>query len=417
MTKKQSNTTTTQADKQKKLSKKRPETKSVADKGPLESTGASEPLDSSRLEDIENAEIIEEQLGGAPIFEPNTSKEKASAIFSRAKRVNFITLFLGGISLLIIGFGIAAGVNYVGFLNLQAASQEEQTDLRLAVARQTTLISELEQKLSNVRTELVILNGSIETLNPSMKLQLLDDEISEAFREIEQINSRLFELSERTDVLEVRPMKDMASEEIVEQHSKELKVLKDALLDQQENMQKITDEAEKKENLAKEASQEAQLFLVISGLSVAIENGHSYTAELADLIAVSNAEIPEFLHVSAETGLTTNTELREQFPIAARRALSSARLEGQESQGGTFIDYLKTQLNARSVTPREGMSTDAILSRAEAAIEDGRLAEALAELRSLDPNALTQMSVWIEKAEARLEAVAYIDTIMAQREK
>ena len=121
MTKKQSNTTTTQADKQKKLSKKRPETKSVADKGPLENTSASEPLDSSRLEDIENAEVIEEQLGGAPIVEPNTSKEKAGAIFSRAKRVNFITLFLGGISLLVIGFGIASGVNYVGFLNLQAA--------------------------------------------------------------------------------------------------------------------------------------------------------------------------------------------------------------------------------------------------------------------------------------------------------
>lgn len=417
MTKKQSNTTTTQADKQKKLSKKRLETESVSEKIPLDNTGASEPIDRPKLEDIENAEVIEDQLGEAPILEPDTSKEKAGATFSRAQRVNFITLFLGGILFLVIGFGIAIGLNHLGILNLKAASQEEQTDFRLAVAKQTTLISELEQKLSNVQTELMILSSSVETLNPSEKLKLLDDEISEAFREIEQINSRLLELSERTDVLEVRPMKDMASGEIVEQHSKELQVLKETLLDQQENMQKITVEAEKKENLAKEAAQEAQLFLVISRLSAAIENGHSYTAELADLIAASNAEIPEFLHLYAETGLTTNIELREQFPIVARKALSSARIEGQESQGGTFIDYLKTQLNARSVTPREGMSTDAILSRAEAAIEDGRLAEALAELRALDSNAFTQMGVWIEKAEARLAAVAYIDTIMAQREK
>jgi hypothetical protein len=98
-------------------------------------------------------------------------------------------------------------------------------------------------------------------------------------------------------------------------------------------------------------------------------------------------------------------------------ALNSARSEGKEAQAKTFTNYLKTQLKARSVMPREGMSVDAILSRAEAAVKDDKLADALSELESLDLAARTQMGGWISQAEERLAVVAYIDTIMAQIEK
>jgi len=60
------------------------------------------------------------------------------------------------------------------------------------------------------------------------------------------------------------------------------------------------------------------------------------------------------------------------------------------------------------------MSADAILSRAEAAVKDDRLTDALSELEALDLTARNQMNDWVSQAEERLAAVAYIDTIMAQ---
>ena len=157
--------------------------------------------------------------------------------------------------------------------------------------------------------------------------------------------------------------------------------------------------------------------MAVSRLSAAIKNGDTFAAVLIDFEAASYLKAPDILHKYSETGFVTKEQLIEDFPIVARLALNSARSEVKDAQGKTFADYLKTQLKARSVMPREGMSADAILSRAEAAVKDDRLKDALSELDALDLIARDQMDDWISKAKERLAAVAYIDTIMAQIEK
>ena len=70
------------------------------------------------------------------------------------------------------------------------------------------------------------------------------------------------------------------------------------------------------------------------------------------------------------------------------------------------IGFIRTQLDARSLEPREGDDPDAILSRAEAATQQGRLTDALAEIEALPDVARAELSDWAAQATRRLEAVA-----------
>ncbi|MCP4819359.1 MAG: hypothetical protein GY883_09225, partial [Shimia sp.] len=64
----------------------------------------------------------------------------------------------------------------------------------------------------------------------------------------------------------------------------------------------------------------------------------------------------------------------------------------------------KNQLGARSVEAKEGGSTDAILSRAEAALRGGQLATALVELEGLADAPKSVIADWRAQAETRLAA-------------
>ena len=66
--------------------------------------------------------------------------------------------------------------------------------------------------------------------------------------------------------------------------------------------------------------------------------------------------------------------------------------------------FLRSQSGARSLTPREGTDPDAVLSRAEAALRDGQIKAALAELAGLPPAGTEAMAPWIADATRRLGA-------------
>ena len=69
---------------------------------------------------------------------------------------------------------------------------------------------------------------------------------------------------------------------------------------------------------------------------------------------------------------------------------------------------MRSQTGARSLTPREGTGPDAVLSRAEAAVNTGDIATALAELAALPPEAVTAAASWRAQAELRLAAEAAV---------
>jgi hypothetical protein len=78
------------------------------------------------------------------------------------------------------------------------------------------------------------------------------------------------------------------------------------------------------------------------------------------------------------------------------------------------MSFLRSQTGARSLAPRAGDDPDAVLSRAEAAVRDGRLREALAELEALPPAAAAELAPWRARAEQRVEALDALDEMQAR---
>ena len=114
----------------------------------------------------------------------------------------------------------------------------------------------------------------------------------------------------------------------------------------------------------------------------------------------------------ADTGAPTLASLQDTFPDAARAALAAARREGVSGEeGGRFTEFLRSQFDVRSVSARDGDDADAVLSRAQLAVSEGRIGDALAEVATLPEVARAMMTDWTAAAEARVAAVDAIDTL------
>jgi hypothetical protein len=95
--------------------------------------------------------------------------------------------------------------------------------------------------------------------------------------------------------------------------------------------------------------------------------------------------------------------LQDDITDAVRSALAAAR--SVDENGGGLIGFLQKHLGMRSIEPQEGSDPDAVLSRIEAAVRAGRLGDALAEARTLPKISQEALSIWIEQAQARHNAV------------
>jgi hypothetical protein len=130
-----------------------------------------------------------------------------------------------------------------------------------------------------------------------------------------------------------------------------------------------------------------------------------------DLEAVGDAALTEALAALADTGVPTLGQLQATFPDAARDALRVAReTNTDDGWGGRFLDFLAAQTGARPLTPLEGDTPDAILSRADFALSEGRVADAVAELETLDPALGATLDPWLTQARAYLAATAALQT-------
>ena len=141
-------------------------------------------------------------------------------------------------------------------------------------------------------------------------------------------------------------------------------------------------------------------------LREAVTSGASFEAELA---ALNDPDLAASLSPHA-AGIGTLAALQADFPEAARQALQLARANAPDTGwGARLTDFLAAQTGARSLIPREGDDPDAVLSRAEFALSEGRLADALAEVKSLPEPIRAPLADWIARAEARLTVLAALE--------
>ena len=168
------------------------------------------------------------------------------------------------------------------------------------------------------------------------------------------------------------------------------------------------------------AEQERRAAMVRSAfqsLETAFSVGGAYAPSVVQL-QEAGLEVPTELSEMSD-GVQTVAQLRNSFPDAAHAALRASVLS--ESEGGvvgSVSTFFKAQVASRSLTPQEGDSVDAILSRAEAALRDDDLDTALVELADMPENVTSEslMADWLAAAKARQAAKSAFNSMVSTYE-
>lgn len=150
----------------------------------------------------------------------------------------------------------------------------------------------------------------------------------------------------------------------------------------------------------------------VSVLRAAVETGAPLQPAF-DAMTAAGLTVPEDLRAFA-AGVPTLTELRQSFPDMARAALAaSAQVPAEGSVWDRAVAFFQGQTHARSLTPREGSSTDAVLSRIEAALAEGDIAMVIAKMSALPEPAREAMAPWIDRARALEQAQRALKSLSA----
>lgn len=307
-------------------------------------------------------------------------------------------MVLGGAVAAVLGFG-ASQVLFPNGLNGSDQAQAV-ADLTATVQQQAVQVSRLSKDLEAVKA------APADTSATGDLAGLVDD----ANASVAQLSDKLAGFETRLSDLEKRPAEGGASAAAVAAYEREVEALREAMEKQKTEIEALIQDAEAEKASAELTARQALIRTAISRIQVALDTGNGFTDPVADL-QVSGVTVPAILLETAETGVPTLADLSASFPEAARNALSAARKE--EGTGGKAWNFLRNQLGVRSLEPKEGADADAVLSRAEAALNDGRLSDAMAELQTLPELARVELTDWMTQATHRAQAIAAAETLSA----
>lgn len=157
---------------------------------------------------------------------------------------------------------------------------------------------------------------------------------------------------------------------------------------------------------------------VAARLSAAVESGLPFVTDLALLtpLAQGDAKLGEstaVLQTYAQTGVASRPSLVAEFPAVAKAALADDVAD--DSFGERLLGKVRGLISLRRVgNDVEGDGTEPKLARAEAALDAGDLAKAVALVKTLPPQTTRATAGWLSRAEAHLAAKQAADQISAQ---
>lgn len=332
---------------------------------------------------------------------------------SPGRKSGFIPMVIGGI--------IAGGIGYGAATYLPAVLNADEGVDPIAP------IAELQ---NNQAAQIDLLNAQVEQLlarpaapDLSSDVEGIAGDVSRIDGVLEGVSETTTALAARIDEIEKRPLTEGASPQAVEAYERELNALREAINVQRAQIEKVAAdaaaqieaakaEAASLEASAEEVSQNGIARAAVGRVLAALESGGTYGAALGELQSVSDAEIPAVLVDNAERGIATLARLNAAYPDAARAALAASRQSDGPGEGENAVSaFFKSQLGVRSTTPQAGNSADAILSRVEGAVTDGRLTDAIAEISALSDAAQAPLSDWVNTAQTRIDALAAADAL------
>lgn len=347
----------------------------------------------------------------------------------------FLGFVLGGV------LAAAAGFVLAQFVKL-GESPDAVGELAAKVQQQEAILADLRKQIENqpappapdVSAELADFRAQLEAriaeLPPAPDMSAVMDNARTA------ATDAVADLKSRIDALELRPaaaadgIAGGSSDQAVAALQAELQAMraqiateskaaaagvgdqvKAMVAEAQAQIAAAKDEAARLKAEAATAGATAMAQAALARIRAAIDGGGPFTSAVDDLGATGH-EVPQPLADAATAGVPTMAELQQSYPAAARAALdASLRADMGDSWTTRAANFLRTQTGARSLTPLEGDGPDAILSRAEAALNQGDLAGTLTELATLPEAAKPAMAGWIAQAEARQAAIEAATTL------
>lgn len=315
------------------------------------------------------------------------------------KKTGFMQVALGGVVAAALGFGVS---QYVG--PLSAEKDPALVELEGIVKAQSAQIEALLEGQTETQTALAAAQATLTTASGTV--EGLTGAVAAVNGRIDDAAGALATLDGRIAVIEKQPITQSLPSAAIEAYEREVEELKAAVASQRA-------EAASMEENAKLTAQQALARAALSRVLSALDSGAPYRVALTDFSAATGTAAPADLEAHADNGVTSLATLQSEFPDAARVALAASR-NGEQVEGNKLTSFFKAQLGARSVTPQEGDSADAVLSRAEDALRAGRVTDALAELATLPEVAQPAFAAWTAKANARQAAFAAGEALSQQ---
>jgi hypothetical protein len=331
---------------------------------------------------------------------------------------------------LVIGGVVAAGLGYLAsayeVIPGLGGANEGTAQIEATLAQQSETLAALQAQLAELASAEAPSEAPAVDLSPvTDRIDAIGTRLDDTAAAIETLTGRVATLEERpvfsgdvsADAAEAAEAVAAMEERMRAQEEEAARLAADAEAAQAEAAEAIAAaEAEAQaaaaaaEEEARAATAAAQAEAALQSLRLAVTSGEPYAGAL-DAIGAA-VEVPEALAANADTGVPSLETLQDDFPTAARAALPvGLRETAGEGAMNRLGAFLQGQVGGRSIEPREGDDPDAVLSRAQAAVDDGDLQAALDEIAALPEGAQAEMAAWADAARTRVEVTAALETV------
>lgn len=330
---------------------------------------------------------------------------------AKPRRGGFFALVLGGAVAAAIGFAAARYVVPDGWPFPGVAPEPDP--LALALDLQGARLDELAGEIAALKADgrLAALEQGVAALRGDTRIDDIGAAVNALSSELPQ---RLTALEQQVNELGLAP--GAVDENFVAANiARQVADLESRMRLELADIQKSLAEVKMRLQTAKAEAASLAGQSTLDQLLLALDTGEPIAPYLADLSDRSGIAIPDALERVAVQGVPTLAELQAAFPDAARVALKDAMAQASDSGDVSRIEaFLRSQLGARSLEPREGADPDAVLSRAEAALRSGDLVACLDEVAALPEQGQAAMAGWTEQARVRLNALQAGDELARQ---
>jgi len=332
-------------------------------------------------------------------------EQEVSAEVAKPARKPGLSILLG----IVLGGVIAAGI---GFYAARYVVPEGWPFPGVAPEPDPIALEQVEQadRLAALEAQMALQAQAIATLEVDETAGDLAAKLERAQSQLAQTIATLNAVDARLSEVEKIPQGSgtQAAEAAAAAYERELVAMRDMLAGELARIEAAGQAAQSSGLDAEAMAEQAQVSAALAQIRAALDNGQPFEVALQGL----SVEVPDTLSQAATQGVPTLVALQSAFPNAARNALdASLKAQIEDGSVGRIAGFLRRQLGTRSLEPREGDDPDAILSRAEGALEQGQLNAALAELSALPSVGQAQMSTWVAQVQTRLDVLEAADTL------